>query len=277
MAPAYQAKGGSLHHNAELSQAIVAELEGVYAHSYNERMAEKGNWWFWEFGIPLPLEDAVVLMHDSLASEQIARYMRPIEHFLPSPATSTGGGLGANGAWSARVCTLKSILLENADGKLSSCRNKFNELMQYVANHDGYYSDGSYVGYAYFAYTGGGGVWDELSRNSRRGLHPRCSAIVVSARSAAHEDCAAMGGPQLCGSALQRRAAILRCGTRVRPASLYWLRPRQVCCPGIHLSCELPASIGRHEDQAVREGSADGVARVPIAAWRQLVCRDDAG
>ncbi len=158
MALAYQAKGGNLYHKAELAHAIVTELEGLYAHSYNERMAEKGNWWFWEFGIPMPLEDIVVLMHDSLTREQVARYMRAIDHFLPSPATSTGGGLGANGAWSARVCTLKSILLDNADGKLSSCRDKFNELMQYVKENDGYYPDGSYVGHAYFAYTGGYGM-----------------------------------------------------------------------------------------------------------------------
>ena len=158
MALAYQAKGGSLYRNADLAHSIVTELDGLYEHSYNERMAEKGNWWFWEFGIPMPLEDIAVLMHDSLTPEQIAKYMRVIDHFLPSPATSTGGGLGANGAWSARVCTLKSILLENADGKLAKCRDKFNDLMQYVSANDGYYSDGSYIGHAWFAYTGGYGM-----------------------------------------------------------------------------------------------------------------------
>jgi hyaluronate lyase len=158
MALAYQTNGGTLYHDPQLAKSIIEELNSLYTHSYNEKMSEKGNWWFWEFGIPMPLEDVVVLMHDSLTTEQIDSYMRAIDHFLPSPETSTGGGLGANGAWSAQVCTLKSILLQNTDGKLSHCRDKFNELMQYVNDHDGYYIDGSYVGHTYFAYTGGYGM-----------------------------------------------------------------------------------------------------------------------
>ncbi len=158
MALAYQTKGGDLYQNVELRKSIVDALEGLYEHSYNETLNEKGNWWFWEFGIPLSLEDTVVLMYDSLSASQIAKFMRAIDHFLPSPQTSTGGAFGANGAWSAQVCTLKSILLKNSDGKLALCRDKFDELMQYVPSKDGYYTDGSYVGHAHFAYTGGYGL-----------------------------------------------------------------------------------------------------------------------
>ena len=158
MALAYQTQGSVLYQRADLQKFIVDALEGLYEYSYNETLNEKGNWWFWEFGIPLSLEDTTVLMYDSLSASQVAKYMRAVDHFLPSPQTSTGGASGANGAWSAQVCTLKSILLQNSDGKLALCRDKFDKLMQYVSGKDGYYTDGSYVGHAHFAYTGGYGL-----------------------------------------------------------------------------------------------------------------------
>src|SRR5699024_11535529 len=90
---------------------IIDALELMYDHRYNERKNEYGNWWHWEIGTPQILNDIVVLMYNDLTSEQIEKYIKAIDHFVPDPTKRVANPnvteTGANLLDKALVVTLR--------------------------------------------------------------------------------------------------------------------------------------------------------------------------
>ncbi len=156
MAIAYSTVGTSVYGNATLQSDIVTGLDYMYSTRYNENVTTTpsgtSNWWDWQIGIPLQLNDAVVLMYDHLSSTQITNYMNGVEHFSPTVTLT-----GANRAWKATVVAIRGIIVKDSS-KMESARDGLSAIFKYAVTGDGFYTDGSFIQHANIAYTGGYGI-----------------------------------------------------------------------------------------------------------------------
>ncbi|MGG1516148.1 polysaccharide lyase family 8 super-sandwich domain-containing protein [Paenibacillus oryzisoli] len=151
MALAYATTGSSLQNNASLLTDLKSALDWMYTNRYNETTTKYNNWWDWEIGAPLYLNDISVLLYDQLSSAQLTNYMNAINHFQPT-VTMTG----ANRVWESMVIGVRGILVKDST-KLAASRDGLSNVFTYVTSGDGVYADGSFIQHTKFAYTGGYG------------------------------------------------------------------------------------------------------------------------
>lgn len=151
MALAFSTNGSSLENNEALKNDLIQALDWMYTHRYNESKQPYNNWWDWEIGSPLRLNNIVVLLYNHLSAEQITNYMRAVEKFSPTP-----NGTGANRVWKVTVVAVRGMIVEDSN-KLYSARNGLSNVFAYVTSGDGFYKDGSFVQHNNFAYNGGYG------------------------------------------------------------------------------------------------------------------------
>lgn len=162
MALAYSTPGSSLYGNTGLKNDIIGALDWMYTHRYNETKSEYDNWWDWEIGTPLHLNDIVVLMYYDLSAtqEKITNYMKAVEAFSPDPAKVNKGQFiptGANLAWKSNVVALRGVIVKSA-AKLTAARDALTPIFDYTVEGDGFYKDGSFIQHNVYAYTGSYGV-----------------------------------------------------------------------------------------------------------------------
>lgn len=148
LALAYATVGTTLHGNISFRTDLFSALDWMYTNRYNETKSEIDNWWHWEIGVPLRLNDITVLLYDELSGAQIANYMNAIDKFSPSPT-----GTGANLLWKATVVGVRGAIVKSSS-KITSAAASLSSLFPYVTTGDGFYDDGSFIQHNYFAYTG---------------------------------------------------------------------------------------------------------------------------
>jgi len=147
MALAYATTGSSLQGSAAMNNDLISALDWMNTNSYNTSKSED-NWWYWEIGAPLALNDTVVLLYSNLSGSQITNYMDVIDYFCPEPA-----GTGANQVWEATVVAVRGAIVQDGN-KIASASASLSEVFPYVTSSDGFYTDGSFVQHGIFAYTG---------------------------------------------------------------------------------------------------------------------------
>jgi len=164
MALAYKQPGPSLHANPELAQSIVGALDWLDAHHYNPSIRFHDNWWHWQIGTPLVLDDIVALMYDELGPARLQRYLAAIDHFVPDPVArlKPDGRVqeqetGANRLDKALAVALRGILGKSAE-KVAAGRDAVSQALVYVNQGDGFYRDGSFIQHGHIAYVGGYGI-----------------------------------------------------------------------------------------------------------------------
>src|SRR5690606_3962423 len=121
---------------------------------YNESKSRTApNWWHWQIGIPLYLNDIAVLLYDDIEPERLKRWMGAVDYFMPGVSMT-----GANRAWSALIVGVRAVLVQDPM-KAAEARDGLSGegIFPYVTKGDGFYSDGSFVQHKNFAYTGGYG------------------------------------------------------------------------------------------------------------------------
>jgi hyaluronate lyase len=111
MALAYATRESKHYQNPQLKDTIIAALDWLDTNRYNDvdppgLALGYDNWWDWEIGIPLALNDTVVLLYDALrtmpgGSQKIANYMAAVNRFSPDPTRTADNPtvMGANRAW----------------------------------------------------------------------------------------------------------------------------------------------------------------------------------
>jgi hyaluronate lyase len=157
LALAYASPGSSLSGNATLLADIRSALDWFLAHKYGVT-AQYDNWWDFQIGIPLALNDTCVILYDHLSASEISTAMAAITRYAPDP-TRVGGATatGANLNWSCAVATVRGALSEDAsviDGAMAAIAHLF----PYSTSGDGFYPDGGFIQHATFAYNGSYGV-----------------------------------------------------------------------------------------------------------------------
>lgn len=156
MATAYATTGSSLQGSEALANDIVSGLDWMYANHYNASLPEIDNWWDWEIGTPLRLNDIMVLMYDQLSPEQISNYISVIDKWCPNAekrVINNAAETGANRADKAQVLVIRGIV-GKLGSKIAEGRDALSQIFPYVTSGDGYYTDGSFIQHGYVAYTG---------------------------------------------------------------------------------------------------------------------------
>ncbi|MFC4103411.1 polysaccharide lyase family 8 super-sandwich domain-containing protein [Paenibacillus xanthanilyticus] len=151
MALAYTTYGSSLKGNAALKADIISGLDWMNANQFYSGCTQYQNWWHWQIGGPMALNDIVTLMFADLTPTQIANYMAAIYYTQPS-VTMTG----ANRLWESQVIAISGILNKDS-ARIAAGRDGVSALLPYVTKGDGFYNDGSFVQHNYYAYNGGYG------------------------------------------------------------------------------------------------------------------------
>lgn len=152
MALAYATAGSTLQGNAKLADDIVGGLDWLHANHYNPETRIFGNWWEWEIGIPLSLNNSAALMYAKLTPQQIGNYMTAIDRFQPDIKMS-----GANRLWESEVVVLRGVIGKDA-GKITQGSEGLGNVLKYnQAWGDGFYTDGSFIQHGRIPYNGGYG------------------------------------------------------------------------------------------------------------------------
>lgn len=152
MALAYSTHGSSLNGNAQLKADLIGGLDWMNTKVYYNGANMYQNWWHWQIGAPLALNDIVALIHSELSSAQVSNYMAAISYAQPSVAMT-----GANRLWESQVIAISGINAEDAS-RIAAGRDGLTALFPYVTKGDGFYTDGSFVQHNYYAYNGGYGA-----------------------------------------------------------------------------------------------------------------------
>lgn len=152
MALAYTLAGSALEGNSTLLADIVSALDWMYANRYNETTATYDNWWDWQIGAPIQLNDCTALLYSQLTPTQRTNYMTAVNQFSPSAVY----GSGANRMWKCKVVGLRGILVKDA-AKIAQARDAVSSVFNYVTSGDGFYVDGSFIQHTKHPYTAGYG------------------------------------------------------------------------------------------------------------------------
>lgn len=159
MALAYRIGNDGVMGNEKLKAAVFDALEWLYEKWYNPSVTQYGNWYQWQLGIPLSVNDTLILMYDELSDGLLEKYMSAIDAFPPQKGHVL---VGANQIWYCTVLAVRGALGGNYE-KIEKAKSGIQSVMPYVTSGDGFYSDGSFVQHNMYAYNGGYG--SSLMRN----------------------------------------------------------------------------------------------------------------
>lgn len=157
LALAYASPGSSLAGDPKLLADIRSALDWFLSHKYGVT-AQYDNWWDFQIGIPLALNDVCVALYPQLTAAEIATATTAIARYLPDPSRVGGGtATGANLNWTCAITTVRGALSEDAS-VIESAMTAIARLFPYSTSGDGFYPDGGFLQHTYFAYNGSYGV-----------------------------------------------------------------------------------------------------------------------
>ncbi len=151
MARAYSTHGSSLEGNTALLADILSALDWMHTNRYNASSVSYGNWWDWQIGTPIQLNDITALLYGQLTTTQIANFMAAVEAFCPTPH-----GTGANRMWRCKVVGVRGVLVKDS-AKIVLAKNAISSIFNYSVSGEGFYTDGSFIQHSRHPYNGGYG------------------------------------------------------------------------------------------------------------------------
>ena len=151
LALAYATRGSILESNMTLRADLLGALDWMNANRYNKSKSEYANWWDWEIGTPLALNDLTVLLYDDLSAAQVADFMGAVDRFTPKPTKTA-----ANLVWQATVVAVRGVIVKNSS-KIALGRDALSQVFLDATSGDGFYADGSFLQHEIHPYAGGYG------------------------------------------------------------------------------------------------------------------------
>lgn len=151
-AKVYAYHNSSYHKSKLLKTCITNELAALESSCYNAKTKPFANWWYWEIGIPLSINDIILLMDGEISEELVIKLTSAQRHFNDEIKLT-----GANRMWESRIFIGRAIILRD-DCMLNKAIKGMEGVIKYTENGDGFYRDGSFIQHEKFAYTGGYGA-----------------------------------------------------------------------------------------------------------------------
>lgn len=155
LALVYRTNGSKFYNNSQLKKNIIEGMDWMLANQYNPSIKWYDNWWDWVIGIPMTLNNLLVLMYDDLTKNQLDKAISAMNFFAPG-VSYEGASTGANKIWQCKVMALRGIISHNPE-QLKMAIKGLNGEFKYVTIKDGFYHDGSFVQHQWHPYTGGYG------------------------------------------------------------------------------------------------------------------------
>ena len=157
LALAYASPGSSLSGNANLLADLSSALNWFLANKYGT-VAQYDNWWDFQIGIPIALNDVCIALSGTLSASQIATATTAIAKYAPTPGVVNGAtATGANLAWSCAAGVARGALSEDS-ATVNSSISALAKLYAYSTSGDGFYPDGGFVQHSVTPYNGSYGV-----------------------------------------------------------------------------------------------------------------------
>ncbi|CAG7646179.1 polysaccharide lyase 8 family protein [Actinacidiphila bryophytorum] len=157
LALGYASPGSSLSGDPQLLADIRSALDWFLAHKYGVT-GQYDNWWDFQIGIPLALNDICVALSAQLTAAETATAMAAIARYLPDPSRVGGAtATGANLNWTCAITTVRGALSQDA-GVIESAMAAIAQLFPYSTSGDGFYPDGGFIQHKVYAYNGSYGV-----------------------------------------------------------------------------------------------------------------------
>ncbi|RZM08927.1 MAG: hypothetical protein EOO88_49535 [Pedobacter sp.] len=170
MALAWAIPSSPLYHNYLLKTDIIGAMEWLYQNHYNINVTHPDhdsnatlNWWDYQIGTPLEINDLVTIFYDSMTTTQKSNYLDVVHHFTPdfkqrySSEDSNSVFTMANRVWVSSVIALRGILVKDST-RIRYASDSLASVFTYASSKDGFYQDGSFIQHQQFAYTGGYGA-----------------------------------------------------------------------------------------------------------------------
>jgi len=179
MALAYGTYGSELYRDESLLEDILYSLEWFYQNRYGEdeingtgwRSTSAYNWHDWKIGTPYAIMYTMMIVRDSLSSEQISNYLKCFHHVSP---TTYSSGANYMDACELIIC---AAALEKDPERINEYKEKAEGNFMYVENArhlesqldaerqsytpnkgHGFYTDGSYLYHTLHAMNGSYGI-----------------------------------------------------------------------------------------------------------------------
>ncbi|CAG6396387.1 polysaccharide lyase 8 family protein [Streptomyces cocklensis] len=157
LALGYASPGSSLSGNPQLLADIRSALDWFLSHKYGVA-GSYDNWWDFQIGIPLALNDTCIALYPQLTAAEIATATTAIARYLPDPSRVGGAtATGANLNWTCAITTVRGALSQDA-AAIESAMTAIAALFPYSTSGDGFYPDGGFIQHKVYAYNGSYGV-----------------------------------------------------------------------------------------------------------------------
>ena len=155
----FSQNNSQFYHNKNIKNEIFNALNTLEK-VYNDTTVPKGNWWYWEIGIPLSINSIFTLMYDYTDKSQLKRYMAAEKHFNDRIKLT-----GANRIWESVIFAVRGILLSDNDS-IKNAISGIQDVMVITDSGDGFYKDGSFIQHDNIPYNCGYGA--RLYKNLHR-------------------------------------------------------------------------------------------------------------
>ncbi|MGP3635920.1 polysaccharide lyase 8 family protein, partial [Streptomyces sp. 24-1644] len=186
IATAWAVPGTPQYGDTALRDLLLGGIDWMLTNRYGPGHTRFDNDWDWEIGSALALNDATVLLYDTLGADRLDQVTTAVRHYTPDPNLWRADrqiATGANRVWISTVVAVNAVLRDDG-ASLARVRDALSDVEGSGANSvlafndasaaaqgtgEGFYSDGSFLQHYKHPYTGGYGK--ELLNNLSRLLN----------------------------------------------------------------------------------------------------------
>lgn len=144
--------GSKYYNDPQMIRDVVDGFSWLSANKYNKNIKAYGNWWDWEIGTPLFVNNIVTVMQPHLSQEQIQNSMDAINFFVPDPNCFRGSvypqykaeATGANQVDISKVKIVQALIEKDEPGLIKAVQS-LEKVFPLVNEGEGFYRDGSFI------------------------------------------------------------------------------------------------------------------------------------
>lgn len=170
----YKTKGTIYYNEEKILELIKNSLILFEKEYYNKDCKEHTNWWQWEIGIPLILNNIFVLLYEELPREMILKNLETSRYFQPDARYSGNNPVaihpsgkplrlssGGNRTDTVKISFFRGIILGDEE-EIKKSLEALEDVWKYKdddidGDNDGFYRDGSFIQHGSIPYAGGYG------------------------------------------------------------------------------------------------------------------------
>ncbi len=166
MTISYSTPNSKYYNDPQLLADIIYGLQIFNTNFYNTSIEQYDNWWDFEIGTPLNIDDTLILLDGQLDSELTSEYLLTIDKHIPDPSIDKWGNpsTGANLLDRALAKTLRYVIVDDKVMQEQMIA-KIDPAFEYVTSGDGFYEDGGFIQHdniPYIASYGGVLIYDAM-------------------------------------------------------------------------------------------------------------------